>query len=817
MRNFIYDLRHGIRLLATNLGFTLVATLTVALGIASTTTVFSWVEGLLNRPYPGVEDSGRLAALEAVTPGAPTGATRISFLDYLAYRDQMKLVSGLLAHQDDVFSVGDAGDGQPVWGETVSVNYFDVLRVPAVLGRTFSARECGDAPGACPFVVVSHQFWRDRLGASPDAVGRPLRVNRRPLIVIGVASPEFRGTVTALRYDLWIPLTMSAEIGLGSRVLTDRGIRGLDLLARLQPGVTIPQCRTEAAAVAERLAAAYPDLNRNIGATVVPIGEMRSGAASLLRAPLRILLAVSLVVLLIVCGNVANLLLARSVARSRELNVRLALGASHARVAQQLIAETLPLAVAGTVAALPLAYWMGDMLPLLVPQIGVPVVAGFAWNLRVLLFCILACIGVTLLSSLGPVLLSYRADVNEALKEGGRTGAHGRRSHRAQRALVIVQVALASLSLVSAGLFLRSFENARRIPPGFDPGNVLLARFYVSGAQYTPAQMHQFFQRLQERMAAQPGVLSVSYGDYAPLGSDAGPYNTVQVEGYEPSSEDRMMISGNLIAPGYLDTLRIPLVEGREFTRQDSPDRPRVVIVSQAFARKYYGGASPLGRRVRLRGNWATIVGMARDSKHFHLSEPDRPYFYSPFAYTSNTSQSVYFLVRTAGDARTAIPILRREAWQLDPDAVAMQPMLLKDWTSVTLLPQKLAASLVLALGALSLLLAAIGLYSAMAYAVIQRTQEFGIRMALGASLRHVLRDVLGQSLWLTAAGLAIGLLGALVVTRLIESMLIQVSAADPLTYCGVAFFLVLVALIACAIPARRAARVDPVVAMRHS
>lgn len=816
MTNFLLDVRHGARMLASHWGFTLVAVLTLALGLASTTTVFSWVDGILEHPFPGVEAGDRLVAMEAVTAGAPSGATRFSYLDYRMYRDHLKLVSGLAAHRDEVFSTGGIGDAQPVWGEAVSVNYFEVLGVKPALGRFFSAQECGDVPGACPVVVVSYPFWRDRLEGKPSAIGSTLRVNRRELTVVGVTPPEFRGTVAGLRYDLWTPLTMSAELGMGAGTLNDRGNRSLYILARLAPGAERAQSRDEAARLAATLAAAYPSTNRNVSATIVPVGEMRSGAAALLRAPLGLLLAISIVVLLIVCANVANLLLARSVARTREMSLRMALGASRSRMAQQLIAETLPLALAGVLIGLPLAFWLSDLLPLLVPRIGVPLAVEFSLNRRVLAFTMLAGIGAALLSSLGVVLRSWRVELNEALNEGGRSGTRGRSSHRLQGLLVVSQVALASLSLVCAGLFLRSFENARRMDP-FDPDNVLLARFYVSASRYSPAQMHQFFERLQTRMKASPGVINASYGDYAPLGSNAGPYTTIEVEGYTPAPGDRMMISENLTAPGYLETLGIPLLEGRDFNAQDTPDRAKVLIVNEAFARQYYGGASPLGRRVKAWGQWRTIVGLARDSKHFHPTEPDRPYFYSPIAYSTNTSISAYFLVRTAADPRLIIPLLRREAGELDPDSLAIQPMPLREWTGVTLLPQKVAASLMAALGIIALLLAAVGLYSAMAYLVTQRTQEFGIRMALGASMRHVLGDVLRQSLVLAAAGLALGLLGSLLVTRVVSHMLIGVSAIDPLTYAIVAGFLTLVALVACAIPAFRASHVDPMVAMRES
>ncbi|MBL8233932.1 MAG: ABC transporter permease [Bryobacterales bacterium] len=816
MHTLVSDFRHGVRLLAKHPGFTLVAVSTLAIGIASTTTVFSWIDTILLRPFPAVPAADGLAALELVTAGAPSGATRLAYREYQDFRDHMKTTAGMAARQEQVFSAGYVADGKPVWGEAVSSNYFDVLGVRPWIGNAFSTQQCGDSAGTCPVVVVSYSFWRDRLGGQPASLGKTLRVNRRELTVIGVTPPDFRGTVTGLRSDLWVPLTMSAELGLGAKTLTDRGVRGLDVLLRLPPRVAIAECRAEAEATARQLAVMYPTTNRNVSATVVSVGEMRSGAAALLRLPLRILMAVSLLVLLIVCANLANLLLARSVSRMRELSLRLALGAGRWRLAGMLIGETLPLAVAGLSAGLPLAFWMADLLPALVPQIGVPLAVEVTPDSRILAFSASAALVVVLLSTLAPLLLSLRADVNTTLKEGGRGMLQGRQSFRTQSLLVMSQVALASVSLVTAVLFLQSFRNARGIHPGFDRDNVLLARFYVSASRYSPEQMHQFFRNLSDRVTSAPGVLSAGYGDYAPLGSNAGPYTTVQVEGYTPQKEDLMMVSENLIAPGYLDTLGIPLVEGRGFNDRDTPDRPPVLIVSQAFARKFYGAASPLGRRVFAWGKWRTIVGMARDSKHFDPAESAVPYFYSPMIYSRNSSANVYFVVRTTGDPQTAIPILRREAMALDPDAMAMQPMPLKEWTDVTLLPQKLAARLMSALGLIALLLAAAGLYATMAYAVAQRTREIGIRMALGASMRAVLNRVLGQGLRGTVIGLAVGLLGAAAAARFIQSMLVQVSAWDPLAFGATAGFLALVALAACAAPAWKAARIDPLHALRE-
>jgi predicted permease len=642
-----------------------------------------------------------------------------------------------------------------------------------------------------------------------------LRVNQRELTVVGVAPPEFRGTIPGLAFEIWVPVTMGKELGmLRDSALRSRTRRGLYAVARLRPGVEIAQARAEAVAFSRSLAATFPKTNLGVTATILPVWEFHSGAPGLLLRPLQILMVISVLLLLIVCANVTNLLLARATSRRRELSIRLALGAGGWRLSRQLFTEALLLAGAAALAGLLMASWMADVLPALVPKVSAPVAIGFSLDGRVLAFTILTCALAALLSGVLPALVWFRSDVNETLKESGRGGSRGVHSHRTRNLLVISEVTLATLALIGAGLFVRSFQSASQIDSGMDRNNVVLARFYLSGTGFTTTNLQQFCVRLRDRLRTVPGVEDASYADYAPLGAGAGPYDEVAVDGYVPAKAESMSINRSQVSPGYFGLLRTPLLEGRDFTANDDPTKAPVVIVNQSFARRYFHGGAALGRRVKAGNVWCNVIGVARDSKYFDIAEAPRPHFFIPFLSISTVGQQTYFFIKT-GQPDAVMAGLRREVMAVEPSAVAFDVMRLTEWTDVTLLPQKTAASLAAGLGLISLLLAAVGLYSVMAYAVTQRTQEIGIRMALGARPRDVLGDILRRGMGLTAIGLAAGLAASFAVTRLIAGMLVNVSATDPATFAGGALFLVAVAALASYLPARRATKVDPMVTLR--
>jgi predicted permease len=629
-----------------------------------------------------------------------------------------------------------------------------------------------------------------------------------------------RATTGGVVYDVWIPITMATSMGTGNGTLHDRGTRDeTSTIVRLKPGVTIEQARAEVAALGKRLAALYPATNRGIDLTVTPIWQGHLGTQGVLLQPLRMLMALSLVLLLIVCANVANLLLARGLSRQREFALRLALGASRFRLATQLLIETSLLAAGGAAVGVTLTLWMGQSLLLfLLPVVDIPLDFGGGLSPQTLGYVVLSAVVVTLLTGMVPALLTAGSGLSEALKNGGRTGTAASGSRRVQGLLVIAEVALAVVALVGAGLFYRSFKNASRIEPGFDRTNVSVSQFYLSNAGYSAEEQRDFCRVLRERLESKPGVVGVTYSDVIPMSTASGagstPWHQLEVEGYVPAPNEQMMIHRATVPPGYFNLLGIRMIEGRDFTERDASDAPIVIVVNEAFANRFFHGGTRVGRRVSIGGTSATVVGLVKDSKYHSPLEGRTPFFYVPFRQWFKPGLNFSIFVKTNGDPLRMTPDLRREALALNQDAV-FSTRSLSDATTGSLFAQNIAASLLGVVGGISLLLAAVGLYSVMSYAVGQRTQEMGIRMALGAQPGAVLGLVLRQGLRLTVAGLLVGSVTALAAARIVGGFLVNVSVADPLTFAVAAAFLGLVAALASYLPALRATRVDPVVALR--
>jgi predicted permease len=805
-------------MISGNPGFAIVVVLTLALGIASTTTVFAWIDHTLLRPFPGASRGDELAVVETITANAPNGGTQVSWLDYRDFRDHSTLLSGLALHRNCAFTLGDAASSQLVWGELVSADYFAVLGVKPVLGRMFDPEKYGDFPGAYPTAVIGERLWRSsRFHSNPAIIGKAIRVNRQAVTVIGVAPSEFRGTVPGLIYDLWVPVTMGAQMGLLSdSTFKFRWARMFFTIARRQPGASVEQARAELSTLAAALEAANPKTNRGIAATVLPTWGEHNGVSDYLLAPLRILMAVAVVVLLIVCANVANLLLARSVARQREFGIRFALGAGRVRIVRQLLTETLILAAAGATIAIPLMMWMSESLPSLVPNVGLPIAIDHPLDARIFGFTALACLLAALVSGIAPALLSLRSDLNDALKEGGRAGTPTGASHRTRGMLVVAEMALAIVALVGAGLFVKSFRNARAIHPGFDASKVLFGRFFIESAAYSGDQIQQFAIRMRQQLEATPGIEAVSYSDFVPLSSTAGAYNDVLADGYVPAQDEPLSVNRAVVAPGYFAVVRTPLLEGRDFTDRDDPKTPPVMIVNESFAKRYFRGGNPVGRQVRCMRKQFTVVGLVKDSKYFNPAESPRPFFYVAFRQFYSPTPELDVFIRTALEPSQAIATLRRTVATIDPNAAAFHAVPLAEYTQVALFGQKVAASLMGALGLICLLLAALGLYSVMSYSVSQRRQEIGIRMAMGARPGDVVGMVVRQGMKLAIMGLATGAVVAFGVTRLVSSMLVKVDGTDPAVFGGAALFLGSVAFIACWLPARRATGIDPMTALRR-
>jgi putative ABC transport system permease protein len=809
------DIRFSLKLFVSNPKFTLVVVLTLALGIAVTSTVFSWIDSVLLHPYPGVNDTRGLALIETVTPSGEH-LVALSYLDYRDYRENLKLVSDVAIGRFTPLSVGLPGNTERAWAELVSANYFDVLKVKPILGRSFLPEEGADKPGAFPVAVISYRMWQNRYHGDRNVLNKVIRLNRHQLTIIGVAPPEFRGSTVGLVYDVWMPITMAAEMGTGNGTLNYRACRDLtSTIVRLKPGVTLDQARGEVGALAKRLAAVYPETNRGVDATVVPVWAGHLGAQGILMKPLQILMAVCALLLIIGCANVANLLLARAVWRQKEFAIRLALGARRSRLVRQMLTETLLLAAAGAAVGIVMMVWMRGSLNRLLPPVDFPFDLGGGLNLPTLGFTLLIVAVATVASGLAPALLSVRGNLNNTLNEGGRSGIGGTRSHRLRRLLVGIEVALAMVALVGAGLFLRSFRNVSRIEPGFATKNVTVSQFYLSNAGYTAEEQWSFCRMLRERMEAVPGVIGVTYSDFVPLTSPgSSPEDQLGVEGYVPAPNEQMLIHRATVPPGFFQFMGIRMLEGRDFTERDEAGAPVVMIVNETFARRFFGGASPLGRTVNIAGSKATIIAEVKDSKYDTPTEGPTPYFYLPFRQWFGPGLNFSMLIKTMGDPMVTVPDLRREALTLNQDAI-FHSVRLTDAIGYSRYAQKVAASLLTAVGVLCVLLAAIGLYSVMSYAVSQRTQEFGIRMALGASHFNVLQMVTRESLLLTIPGLLVGIAAALAAFRVFSGMLVGVSPNDPLTLGGSALFLLTVTLLASYLPARRAVRIDPMTALR--
>jgi predicted permease len=813
MGNLVRDFRYGLRTLTRNPGFA-VAVLTIGIGIGASTTIFSWMRSLLLNPLPGATQAERIVAIENMAPDGEPLTT--SYLDFCDFRDNLKLVSLVTARVGNVFSVGDAPRTTQVWGEMVSGGFFDMLGIRAEAGRFFSDAERDDAQNAHAVVVISHSYWKNQYQLDRSAIGRTLRINRTPFSIIGVAPEGFHGVRSGLDYEMWMPLTMYGQLThTGTWMLRDRNTRNFMMYARLAPGVTMEQARGEVQALANRMAVADADSNQGIGATVMPVWQSHFGQQATLLTPIAILMGASGVVLLIVCANLANLLLARATGRRKEFSVRLAMGARPMRLIQQLLTETLLMALTGSACGLMLANLLGGALRWLLPAVARPAMLQPPLDGQVLAFTTALAFGVAILAGLAPAVHASRANVNEMLKEGGRSGSSGAHSHRLRGLLVVSEVALAVVGLVGAGLFLRSFQAARTMDPGFKPEGVALARFDFSTAGYDARQTDDFCRRLGEELGRQPGVTAVSYDDSAPLGFSGGNWETLEVEGYVPGTNENMKIYRDLVSPGYFDTMKIPLVEGRDFDLRDDATSLKVMIVNQEFVRRFLTNRSVIGRRVHGWGEWFTIVGVAKDSKYHRVTESPQPYFYIPIRQVFRPEYGLTFDVRTSGSVNEAIAALRREATAIDPALTIFDAQPMTEYVAASLFGAKIAASLLSVLSGLGLLLAAIGLYSVMAYAVAQRTGEIGIRVTLGAQPRDIMRLVIRQGMAFAAAGLVVGSLGAAALARVVAAMLVGVGPADPLVYAAATGFTVLVALASAAIPAWRALSVDPAVALR--
>jgi len=802
MGTLIQDLRFGWRMALKSPGFTLVAILTLAVGIATNSAVFGWIESVLLNPLPGVAEGGRLMAFETRAPnGEPIN---VSYPDYLDYRDHLKQISGLVAAQIAAFQLGEADHAERVWGEVVTGNYFSTLGVRPLLGRTFTPEEAADRK-AEPVVVLGEDLWRRKYQADAGIVGRTVRLNGRQMTVVGVAPGAFHGSLPGVRFELWAPYMMAPALNLMPEWMPrDRGTRSQFCIARLRDGATLEQARAEASALAQIMAERNQQ-DRGLGVALLPVWQGHFGVQAALRDPLRLLMAVCGVVLLVVCANVANLLLARASAREKEFSLRLALGARSTRLMRQLFTECLLLAVAAAVVALPMIDWFGRAIVWLMPGGTLPIVVEIRQDWQVFAFTAVISLVVTLLAAVAPAWHTMHADLAGAMNDGGRGGSAGRAAQRLRSALVGCEVALALVALIGAGLFTRSFFLASATHPGFETKGIDVAHAALASAGYSVDDRIQFCQRLRARLEQQPGITAAAYADTIPMDIAWKAWEDLRIVGYEPEPGENMKLGRNVISPGFLAMLGIKLHEGRDFSDLDTRDKEQVMIVNESFARRFFRNRQAIGGRVRGWGRWFTIVGVAADAKYNSQDEAPQPHFYVPFSQVYRADLPVSFLVKGA----SAMDAMRRETRTMDPGVGLYDVMPLGEYIGAALVGKRVAAALLAVLGLIALLLAGVGLYGVMSYSMTRRTREIGIRMAMGARSADVLRLVVGQGLRMTLGGVAAGLALSAVLTPLAASLLYQVSAFDPLIFLGATLFLVAIGALAAYVPARRAARVE--------
>ena len=808
----LQDLRFGFRMLRRSPGFSILAILCLTLGIGANAAVFSWVEGILFRPYPAVTHQEQLLALTGTARGE-SGHTDTSWPDLVDLQRSCTLVDAFIVNKimGTTLSVGDRAERTV--GSIVSANYFDAIGVHPIRGRGF---EPGEDTGrnAHPVTVISYQLWKGRFKGDPQIIGKTQRLNGVMHTIVGVAPEGFYGTFVGWGMQFWVPASMEETFEAGGYKLEDRGARWIEAYARLKPGVTPAQAQQEISAVAKRLEANYPDTNRGRGIKLWPLWQTPFNNAGTLLPTLEIMLAVVVFVLLIACANVGNLLLVRSFARRHEMTVRLAIGAGRGRLLKQLLTEGLILSVFGAAGGLLVAHWCRHALVLLFPaRAGVAMHLPGEIDWRVLALSAGVCLLATLVLGLVPATQSGKVDLAAALKSESAGVVGSRGTAWVRSGLVLVQVSLSFVLLVGAGLLLQSLQKIRTASPGFSTHGVLFTAVDLVSAGYDAKHARNFQDELMDRVQTLPGVESAAFARVAPLGYGSFSSTPIAVDGYQPPPEEQPTVQYNEVGPGYFGTMGIPLVSGREFTRADDEQTVLLAVVNETMAAKYWPGRSPLGERVQVKGRWMLVVGVAKDSKYQSVREAPKPFFYVPRRQNFSVGAGLY--IRTPLTAETMAAALAREVRALDANLAPYEMITLQEQVDRSTSPQQVAVTLVGILGALALLLAIIGLYGVMSYAVSQSTRELGLRMALGAGASNLLRLVMSRGLALTAGGVLLGGAVALGLTRLLGNLLYKVSPRDPLAF-GSAFLVMTIAsLAACFLPAWRATRIDPVRALR--
>ena len=801
MTSLLHDLRYALRTLNASRGFAVVSILTLALGIGVTSTMFSVVNTLLLRPLP-FRDAERLVALRGSRASTGGSEIPISYADFLDWRSRSKTLedAAIVTNRDYTLSTGE--EPEYVDAQGISANLFTLLGVSPMLGRSFRVDE--DRPGAERVVILSHALWQRRFAKSPKVIGSAVRLDGEPYTVVGVMPPDFNFPYTS---QLWTPIALDPA--------PTRGNRFYEGIGRMKPGESAERVEQELDAIADALAAEYPETNAGRSAMVRPYREWVVGDA---RSAVLILFGSVGLVLLIACANVANLMLARAAGREREMAVRTALGAARARIVRQLLTESVLLGIVGAAAGALIAVWALEGIKTGLLPGDLPYWWRFDVDGRVLAFTAAVAVLTGVLFGLAPALQGARANLTVTLREGGRGASGGRRQHRLRGALVISEIALSVVLLVGASLMIRSFIRLQRIDTGFDPDRVLTMRVNLAGTAYDSVRVRtRFVTRLLPEIEALPGVQSAGMVSYVPL-SQSNTQSAVDVEGVPAERGQEPIVSWRPVSADYLRTLGISLVRGRQITPQEVSDSAMVAIISETMAEKVFGGSEALGRRFRFGTSgtnpWFTVVGVARDIVMNPLDRSPANQAYLPFSTRAGRTITITVRAATSSPAQLA-PAITRAVHALDASLAPYEVRTMNDLFQGTVWTRRLYGWLFAAFAAVALVLATVGVYGVISYAVAQRTREMGVRIALGAQRADVLRLVVGEGMGLALAGAVLGTLGALAASRLLSSLLVDVSAIDRVSFVTVPLVLTAVALLASYLPARRATRVDPMEALR--